>query len=123
MRLCHGLLCSRTADVWMRGKAWCIPCSIKRFGFRTSATRQAEAAAPSVRPQERDSGLAENPFPPAGVPAPLSDDEVLDILERDGWRDIEMDLFTQDGSTLDDLARSLTAHLEGDLDLPKGTPS
>jgi hypothetical protein len=115
MRLCYAYLCDETATVYYKG-SWCGFHANRRFGAvigtlsKTSATRQAEAAAPSVRPQERDSGLAENPFPPAGVPAPFFDDALVALLDERGWDELDLEL-------------ALISHLEGDLDLPKGTPS
>jgi hypothetical protein len=46
-----------------------------------------------------------------GAAPPLSEAEVLDILEHDGWREIEYDLFLEHGMTLDDLRRELEARL------------
>jgi hypothetical protein len=106
MRICTGLLCDRTADVWMRGKAWCVPCSIKRFGFTTSAPCVAEAVAPAAAP-DRWAGVLDT----APVPGPLFRDELLDLLERDGWHDAEIDWFTRTGGTLPELERFLVAHL------------
>lgn len=77
MRICHGLLCDAEADVWMRGKPWCIPCSIKRFGIVA-----APVAAPGAGPSTVE-GLG--PGISRWEPAPLSDYDLYRLLEVNGW--------------------------------------
>jgi hypothetical protein len=91
MRLCHGLLCDRAAAVWMRGKAWCVPCSIKRFGFTSSApVAEAGRARHNAAPRAAAGGGRRSPA--LASPAPLpTEDELTEIegLERYGLVDFE----------------------------------
>jgi hypothetical protein len=99
VRTCTGLLCERTADVWMRGKAWCRPCWIKRFGFATSPARHGEAVAPEAAP-DREAGVMDA-LSSAPAPGPFFDDELVALLERQGWDEIDLEL-------------ALISHLEED---------
>jgi hypothetical protein len=90
MRICHGLLCDNAADVWMRGKAWCIPCSIKRFGFTTSAASVAEAVAPEAAPDPVAAGMLTLCSPAA--PGPFFDDPLVALLEQKGWDMFDLEL-------------------------------
>jgi hypothetical protein len=107
MYLCSSLLCDRTAAVWMRGKPWCVPCSIKRFGFTTSAPCVAEAVAPVAAPDRR-AGVLDT----ASAPGPSSLEDFEWILENDGWHEAEFDAFTRHGLDRNDLERRLVASLE-----------
>ena len=105
MRICHGLLCNRTAAVWMRGKAWCIPCSIKRFGFtevRASDTARPQGSGPSEAvPVPGRRASTSGSLGAAEPAAPLYDDRLVALLEDRGWDELDLEL-------------ALITHLEGD---------
>ena len=98
MRLCSGLLCERTAGVWMRGKPWCTSCCLKRFGVPMSRSGAAPAGLGAPVSDSR---------PPGAEPLPLTADELQDILESDGWHEVEFDLWTRFGVDRDDIERML----------------
>ena len=96
MYTCSHLLCDLTAEVWGRGKPWCRPHYLARFGIVAPTMNHPLPGAAQGRASTPASvGAAE--------PAPLTTDELLDILENDGWNAVEFDLFLRDGRTLRDL--------------------
>lgn len=100
MRICSGLLCDRKAKVWMRGKAWCIPCSIKRFGIVALPPDGAAPGSGSPDPLPSSEGRA-SASASVGVsePAPLSlaDLDIEWIVENDGVRELEWEVLTEHG--------------------------
>lgn len=89
MRLCHGLLCDNAATVWMRGKAWCVPCSIKRFGIVAPVREAGSAAASVTRPLGESDALGS--YPSSGVASPLFSDDLVALLERKGWDELDLE--------------------------------
>ena len=114
MRLCQFSLCDEAATVWFRGEAFCGAHALKRWGRRdivlaarfSEIHRALQAAERDSLSSARSGGTpSEVPStgrtavmgtsvvasvtasePPAGEPsAPLSEADLLDILERENW--------------------------------------
>ena len=113
-RTCDGLLCDEDATLRFRGW-WCGSCALKRFGKRdvvlaarfSEIHRALKASEPQGLPSPARTGGTPSEVPstgrtavmgtsvggslpahrpPVGEPsAPLSEADLLDILERENW--------------------------------------
>ena len=108
VRMCQGRLCDNAADLWWHGP-WCAKCALKLFGrvpFEMAklaiheASRPVTGAAPGttfrVVPVKPGAEAVASP------PAPLFDDDLVALLERRGWDelDLELDLVARMGGDL-----------------------
>jgi hypothetical protein len=95
------------------GLRFCSTHAAEWFGDdeMPGALGYAGSAAPSARPTGRVAAEA-GPLSSDAAPAPLSEDDVLDLLERDGWRDFELDLFMAKGQSLADFADEIAARFD-----------
>ena len=100
------LRCRRTPTVFYLGRFFCSHHARIIQGFRA----KLGTAPPSGGSSQRATGaVLSDPFD--GAAPPLSESELLDIVENDGWRDVEIDLFLEHGMTLDDLRYALEKRL------------
>lgn len=105
---CSITWCLRAVVVNHLGLRFCSAHAAEWFGGKAPG-RDAGQAVPSARPHGADRRGRVEPLSSAAASAPLSEDEVLDILENDGWRDFEVDLCLERGQTLGEFADEITA--------------